>query len=553
MRLGGDLRQEERAVELGMVACSQPVAGVTFVTDFKLPAPVLNVICRLATRTAHLDSSDFSILIGRLERQADERPQLYLVKVAGAAALGYAGVALVAIGILAVCFLIIQSVVSVGKPSGWMVLAGAAGVAALIAMIRSLGVRIAEPDDLQITREEAPKLFALIDDVAGKVNGAPFASVTVNGEFNVSIRAIPRWGVFGAYRNHLQLGVALLIALSVEEFTSVLAHEMGHFSGRNRVHAWIYRQRMTWSLLQAKFAEPANTLDRMLASFYGWYASWFCAYSFALARNHEYEADHIAAAITSPETVGRALTKLELMGRFLSEVFWARFLAQVEKMPEPPYRPYSLLPRAFKVAEKEWSRQQWLTESLSRYAAEGDTHPSFAERLAALDVSPRLPAFAAESAVLTLLGPIAPRLINHCDEVWRAQNLANWRKRHDQIKEAHWKIAQYEQHASSALGPEDLWAKAHLLFTVNRGAAGIETLQLLVARSGTYPEAHLLLGRLLLAQSDEHGLPHLIKAAEQNAELASTAGSIGYTYLVNRGRKGEAMRFWQRISPLLGD
>jgi hypothetical protein len=378
--------------------------------------------------------------------------------------------------------------------------------------------------------------------------------VTVNGEFNVSIRLIPRWGVFGAYRNHLQLGVPLLMALSVEEFTAVLAHETGHLSGRNRqFRAWIYRQRMTWNLLRAKFAEPANTIDRILAAFYGWYAPWFYAYSFALARKHEYEADHIAAAITSPEALGRALTKLELMGRFLSEVFWARFLAQVEKAPEPPYRPYSLLPRAFKVAEKEWSRQQWLTESLSRYAAQDDTHPSFSERLAALDVSPSLPTFAAEPAALTLLGPLAPRSVNHCDEAWRAENLASWRARHDEIKEARWKIAQYEQYDSSALSPEDLWAKVHLLLKVNRGAAGIETLQLLVARPGTYPQAHLLLGQLLLAQSDERGLPHLITAAEHDVELASTAGSFGYTYLVNRGRKGEAMRFWQRISPLVGD
>jgi hypothetical protein len=42
-------------------------------------------------------------------------------------------------------------------------------------------------------------------------------------------------------------------------------------------------------------------------------------------------------------------------------------------------------------------------------------------------------------------------------------------------------------------------------------------------------------------------------AGEQKPELAQSAGSIGYSYLVERGRKGEAMRFWQRISPLIGD
>ena len=340
----------------------------------------------------------------------------------------------------------------------------------------------------------------------------------------------------------------------MEEFTAVLAHEMGHLSRKNpRFSAWIYRQRMVWNLLRQNFSEPADAFDRLLAVFYRWYASWFYAYSFTLARNHEYEADHIAAAITTPETLGRALIKQQLSGRFLSEVFWTRFLARVEETPEPPYRPFSLLPRAFKIAEKERARQRWLTESLHRYAADDDTHPSLADRLAALDVSPHLPPPDTGSVGLTLLGSIAPRLIHHCDEVWRAENIANWRKRHDEIRETRWKIAQYEQHDSSALGPQDLWSKAGLLLTVNRDAEAIDTLQLLVAREGAYPDAHLLLGRLLLARSDERGLPHLVTAAEQHVELASTADSIGYTYLVDRGRKGEAMRLRQRISQLSGD
>lgn len=497
----------------------------------------------------HVDSSDFSVLIGRLEREADTRPRLYVAKVAAAAALGYAGPALLAIEILAVCFSIIYSLASGGTPSILVALAGIAGGVALLSMIRAFFLRIAVPDGLPITREEAPELFALIDGLSARTEAAPLASVTINGEFNASIRRIPRWGVFGGYSNHLQLGVPLLIALSVEEFTAVLAHEIGHLGGQDRrFSAWIYAQRRIWNLLRPKFAEPANAFDRTLAVFYHWYAPWFYAYSFALARNHEYEADHVAATITSAETVGRALIKLELTGRFLSAVFWARFLSRVDETPEPPYRPFSLLPRAFKIAQQERARQQWLTESLRRYAVDNETHPSLADRLAALDVSPQLPPPDTESVALTLFGSIAPRLIHHCDEVWRAQNLANWRKRHDEIREARWKISQYEQCDSSALGPEDLWAKTGLLLTVNRDAAAIDTLQVLVAREGAYPDAHLLLGRLLLAHGDERGLPHLLMAAEQHGDLASTASSIGYTYLVDRGRKGEALRFQQRIS-----
>jgi hypothetical protein len=501
-----------------------------------------------------MNSSDFSALIGRLEREADVHPQLYVGKVAVAAALGYLVPALIALELLAVCLAIASSLLSGGHPSILTTLAGFAGVAAAIATIRALRVTIAEPHGLQVTREHAPQLFALIDDISARLETAPLASITIDGEPSMGIRQIPRWGIFGGYRNHLQLGVPLLIALSVDDFTALLTHELAHLGGKGRQFApWIYRQRPIWNLLRQKFATPGNAFDRLLAVFYGWYAPWFYAYSFALARKCEYEADHIAATITSAEIHGRALIKLELARRFLADVFWARFLARIEEAAEPPYRPFSLLPRAFKIAQSERARPQWLAEALRRYATDGDTHPSLAERLAALEVPSSLPASIPEPVALALFGSLAPQLIHHCDEVWRAENLANWRKRHDEIRETRWKLAQYEQHDESALGAEDLWTKANLLLTVNRDAEAIDTLQVLVARPDKYPDAYLLLGRLLLAQGEESGLAQLLTAIELNVELASSAGSLGYAYLVDRGRKSEAMRFHQRVRQLSGE
>jgi hypothetical protein len=151
------------------------------------------------------------------------------------------------------------------------------------------------------------------------------------------------------------------------------------------------------------------------------------------------------------------------------------------------------------------------------------------------------------SAALMTLGAAAQQAIDHCDDVWRTQNLANWRKRHNQIREARWKIAEYEQQDASSLAPEDLWAKASLLLTVQREEEAIDCLQQLVARKGTFPDAHMLLAQMLLKYGEEQGLQHLVAAAEQRPELADSAISIGYTYLVNRGRKAEALRFAQRI------
>ena len=501
-----------------------------------------------------MDSSDFSTLIGRLEREADTHPQLYGGKVAVAAALGYLVPALIVLGILLCCFWILYALVTGGRPPFLAAVGILAGAAALIPTIRALRVQVAEPEGLALTAEDAPDLFRLIDVISRKIVVAPFATVRINGDFKLGIQQIPKWGVFGGYRNHLHIGAPLLLALSADEFCALLAHEIAHLGSRRRwFHAWVYRLRVTWHLLTPKFAEPANAFERALAVYYRWYAPWFHAYSFALARHHEYESDNVAAWVTSAQTLGRALIQVEMANRFLADIYWARFLGRVEESPEPPYRPYSLLPRAFKIMEKEPARQQWLAEALRRYAAENDTHPSLAERLAALEVAPQLPPPATTSAAMMTLGSAAQPAIDHCDDVWRTQNLANWRKRHDEIREARWKLAEYEQQDSGALAPEDLWAKAGLLLSVQREEDAIDTLQQLVARQRAYPDAHMLLAELLLKYGEEQGLEHLVAAAQLRAELVDTATSIGYDYLVNRGRKREATRFAQRVQAIVGE
>jgi len=498
-----------------------------------------------------MDSSDFSTLIGRLEREADAHPQLYLGKVAVAAALGYLIPGLIVLAILACCFTILLALVTGGRPSFLAAVGILAGGATLIPTIRALQAPVPVPEGLALTPEDAPDLFRLIDVISRKIVAAPLASVKINGDFKLGIQQIPQWGVFGGYRNHLHVGAPLLLALSADEFCALLAHEIAHLGGgRRQFGAWNYRLRKTWNLLQPKFAEPVNLFDRALAFYHSRYAPWFYAYSFALARNHEYESDRLAANVTSAQTLGRALIQVEMATRFLADVYWARFLGRVEEAPEPPYKPYSLLPRAFKILEKEPLRPQWLAEALRRYAADTDTHPSLAERLAALGVAPQVPPAATTSAALMTLGPAAQPAIDHCDDVWRAQNLANWRKRHNQIREARWKLAEYEQQGSAALSPEDLWSKASLLMSVQREEDAIDCLRQLVAREGEYPDAHMLLAQLLLKFGEEQGLEHLVAAVRQRAELEETAASIGYEYLVNRSRKREAVRFAQRIQAL---
>lgn len=503
-----------------------------------------------------MDSNDISLLIGRTERESDLNPRLYLARVAALSALGYAPAAL--FGLIALISLII-AIVSLISGSGVPALAVvvaliSAGIAAFIA--RTLMTSNDAPIAREIEPDDAPALFAALDDVLqrmalskdGKTEYALVHSVSIDGSFEAKLYQVARRGAFGGYENHLHLGVPLLAALSIAELKAVLAHEIGHFgTERERFPAWVYRQRDVWRALQVRFQNPSNLGERLLARFFSWYAVYFRAYTFVMARNLEYAADKAAARATHPGAVANALTKLALMKRFLDQDFWPRLMSQVETAPEPPYLPYSMMPRAFGMALKQWSRQDWLEKCLRTMPAEGDTHPSLGDRFAALNIEPAPPTYSADRSSLSLFGAQAAAILKWCDQAWLKENGITWRQRHKAIGELKWKISEYERTPAAELKAEDLWQKILLRLDLADEGRAIEELQLLVAREPAMAKAQLLLGKLLLQAGDEQGLQNLQTAAKHDTNIIEEAAGAGYNYLVDRGRKSEAQRFWTRV------
>lgn len=504
-----------------------------------------------------MDTNDVAILIGRLEREADDHPRLHLAKASLVAALGFLPLALLLTGALFGLIRLTYFLIVEGRGPAFPVLLIAVCGAGVFVLVRTLWVKGEPPGGREIGAEAVPALFEAIEDVIermafigrrGIVHRASIRSVTIDASFDLKLHQVPRWGVFGGYEHHLQIGIPLLAALSIAELKAVLAHEIGHLRGEHdRFVPWLYRQRHAWRLVQHKLAHPATLADRLISKFYGWYAAYFQAYTFVLARNLEYAADRAAAHATHPGAVANALTKLALVRRFLEEMFWPRFMSRIEDSSEPPYLPYSMMPRAFGIAHKQWSRQDWLDRALRTLPASGDTHPSLGERFEALNIEPAPPTYAADRSALSLFGADAPRMLKWCDDLWRKENGVVWRRRHKQIMELRWKLAEYDKTAPADASPEDLWQKALLIVELGDYARAIEELQYLVGRDPAMAKAQLLLGKLLLQLGNERGLENLELAAQYDAQMVDEAGGTGYTYLVERGRKSEAQRFWDRV------
>src|SRR5690606_25897917 len=155
---------------------------------------------------------------------------------------------------------------------------------------------------------------------------------------------VPRLGLFGWQKNYLILGLPLMQLLSLDEFKAVLAHEFGHLSGAHgRFGAWIYRVRTGWARLNEWRQQQRRWGSFVFVPCCGWCAPKFAAYSFVQARRQEYEADQLAAEALGADAIGRALVRLNLKARELSERYWPTVYAAADRDPTPTVAPFAAL------------------------------------------------------------------------------------------------------------------------------------------------------------------------------------------------------------------
>src|SRR5262249_10392674 len=172
------------------------------------------------------------------------------------------------------------------------------------------------------TRQDAPQLFDLIDRLQRSLRATRFHDVLITEDFNAAVAQTPRLGLLGWYRNALLIGLPLMKALTRQQLASVLAPAFGHLAGgHGRRGNWVYRLRSGWARLAQALQERRSTASFAFRPFFRWYAPYFSAVSFPLARANEYEADAASARLPSPAAAAAALTSVNVVGRFLQSRF----------------------------------------------------------------------------------------------------------------------------------------------------------------------------------------------------------------------------------------
>jgi Zn-dependent protease with chaperone function len=490
-------------------------------------------------------------LVRRQERAAREEPGAYRRRVALLAALGYGYIlialaAILAVGVAIVVFVALGHAAILAKLAiPFFIVAGV--------IVRSLWVRMPPPTGLRLKRADAPALFDAIEEVRRQVDGPRVHRVIVDPELNAGVVQVPRLGPIGPARNYLVLGLPLLQALPEECVRAVLAHEFGHLSARHgRFGRWIYRLRGTWARLLDDLERRQSAATGIFRRFFEWYAPYFSAYSFALARGQEYFADEVSVSAAGERNAARTLVELAIASRFLGAEYWPRVYERARSEPAPPGNAYAGLATDLPLAERD-DLDGWVKAAVRAPGDLTDTHPSLADRLRAMGADPERAADLVRerpdrTAADVWLGPFQDALAARFDHEWREATAPDWRAAHDEMAAEQKQLAELARRdAEEPLAGEELRELAWLTARHESDAAAAPLYERALAADPGDALTSLALGRIELDRDRlDAALAHLDRAMEGGVAAAARAAELAYGALMERGDEERAAEYRRR-------
>lgn len=506
-----------------------------------------------------MEEAKLASLIPRLEVFAAAKPSLYRLRVALLASVGYLyliTIVLVLLGIAAVTVYYVRFNWATIKIL-WIPLA-------LVGLVlRSLWITIPEPDGTKLTREEAPALFDLVSEVREALDGPKIHHVLLSDEYNASIVQIPQFGMFGWLRNYLVVGLPLLRALNPVEFRSVLAHEVGHLSGKHgSFSGWIYRLRQSWAEVLTRVQQERHYASFLFEPFIKWYAPYLNAYSFVLARAQERQADEYSVELAGKEVAAVSLVRLMAKERGLTENFWPKFLRQAKEQQKAPADPFVQMLNGLDQPIGPTNIQKWFFEALRVPTGYEDTHPALGDRIAAMGfakegpevtalIDKLLEADAAEqSAASHYLKELPDDFLLRQNRLWREQIAPSWQQSHNALQEVQRRLQELDKQAATrALTADERWDRVMLLSNIeDNNLLVLPEAEAILRENPEHVGAHFLIGAILLEQQNPAGVVHLEKAMQLDPSTKGQASTLLSGFYFTQGNKALAEEFSQRAA-----
>ncbi len=484
--------------------------------------------------------------IARLEQELRENPKAYHRKVK---ILAWLGNLYIAFGVVVLVILLILACLSILVLKAFAIKIIIPVAIFLYVIVKSLWISVEKPQGIAIQEKDAPELFKIINNLSLKLNSPSFHHVLITDDFNAAVVQTPRLGILGWYENYLIIGLPLMQSLSVQQLTSVLAHEFGHLSKNHAKTAnWIYRQRIRWAQLYQLVEQNASRIDIIFRPFFKKFVPYFASFSFPVARANEYEADKISVELTSAETVAQTLTTVNVVGCYLSEEFWPTIFKHAENMPKPTISPYLGYVNQLSEFSEPHKTKKWLDQSLKLQTNLEDTHPSLMDRLESIGQTAQLVFAEKGHTADLLLGDQLSKITTTFDHQWQNNVLDVWQQHHQHIQQQKEYLKQLNEklEQGEALSTDEKFAQVELTDTVlHQPDIAFDLMKKLYEEDLENALANYIYGRLLLERKDQNGCAILERSAQLNEFYQVTVYEMLYQFYQEQGIAAEAEKYQQ--------
>ena len=339
-----------------------------------------------------------------------------------------------------------------------------------------------------------PRLFETIQEIRTAIRGPQVHNVVLSNQFDLALTPVPR-GLFGGSRNELDVGMLLMRALTPAQFRALLTHELGHFTG-SRLGTWIYRIRDVWQCLLWPIDQRGRLASWLFNRLFRRYVRYFRNYSFTLARAREYEADRLAAGITTPEVTADALIRFAYEDCF--------------------------------DMQNEEALQRYLDYLLAAESTNYNSHPAMKDRLKALGQEARLPMPVGESAADVYFADSLSELIRQLEGT------------QEEVEEDPWGTSPAAEVFKRAKDAESTGNKETALLLYR------EALRL----DPNHAPANVALGKMLLSDNNGEGIHFLERAIDLGTSNLYYCFTPIFHYMMKNGDPVGAASYRHRLAEL---
>ena len=508
-----------------------------------------------------MDIERFNGMVRRLEQESAAAPGQYRAKVAMLALLGFVilGLVLAAVGAGLVALVGIAAAMAYSGGALLLILLAKFGkLLFLLAVplwftlksaLQALFVRFPAPAGRELARSDAPALFEALDAMRRRMQGPRFHHVLVVNEVNAAVVQRPAFGLVGFPRNYLLLGLPLLECLTPDEAMAIVAHEYGHLAGSHgRFSAFIYRLRHTWDTVQAHMEHFEGWSARLARPLVRWYAPYFNAYTYVLARADEYRADAASAELVGAASASHALKRVNLVAPHYAQ-YMDKTLERIGDEAAPPANLLHGWAEHARAPHVEATLQGWLDAALDREGHFADTHPTLRARLAALAPDGAIqqalpPALSGETAAQAWFGAGAAALRGELQAQWAREVAEPWAQRHAEIQGERQRLQ--ELRAMPGRDPDQELEMLRLAMRHEPGADVCAPLAAFNAAHAGHALGLYLEGVARLERGEREGLGLLDQAMQADPDATEAACERAYGWLMEQGEKEQAETYAQR-------